>query len=224
MTLNRVSRRESEDRLSSLRKQVSLEVFTIRYEDSVCREARTAAEELAEVSSRLSVEINDCTECGDLVRKHRVDSTPALVASAKGAPDLRVYGAPTGYGLIALLEALTTIGAPLEFKTELLQGIKVAGGKILHSARHLDLVASRRDPATAEAAAVLWRFAAADFSLGEPLRTVCSIRIVEDFPLWACRDGATHFPALLVDGTFALAWPFNDLDIVSLPSVAPSSV
>lgn len=222
MTLNRASRKEADTRLSALRKQVSLQVFTLKYEDAACREARTAAEELAEATSRLSVEIDDCAECGDLVRKFRIDAPPALVAAAKGAPDLRLYGVPTGYALIALLEALTAVGAPLEFKSELVDAIKDPALDGLRATRRLDLVVSRRESATADAAAFLWRVAAADFALGERLRIVCSVRVAEDFPFWACRAGSS--PALLVDGVPALSWPFTDLDIVSLPALRASGV
>jgi len=224
MTLNRASRKEADTRLAALRKQVALQVFTLKYEDGACREARTAAEELAEATSRLSVEINDASECGDLVRKYHVDAPPALVATAKGSPDLRLYGVPTGYALIALLEALTTIGAPIDFKSELVDAIKDPAWDGLRTMRQLDLVVSRRAVATADAAAFLWRVAAADYALGERLRILVSLRVIEDFPFWAVKTCGRPAPVLLVDGIPALSWPFTDLDIVALPTGHASSV
>jgi len=219
MTLNRASRKEADARLTGLRKQVSLQVFTLRFEDSACREARTAAEELAETTSRLSVEINDAAESGDLLRKYRVDAIPALVASAKDAPDLRVYGSPTAYALCALLDALLSAGGPFDPKSELPSTIHTASGGKTRSSIRLNLVASRRDPACAEASAALWRVAVADHLAGGPLRLVSALRIVEDFPLWAASAPASHPaggpPFLLIDGKATLVWPFTDSEIVA---------
>jgi hypothetical protein len=218
MTLNRASRKEADARLSLLRKPVTLHVFTLRFEDSACRETRTAAEELAEATSRLSVEIDEAAESGDLLRKYRVESFPSIVVAAKDAPDLRVYGAPTSYGLVALLEALTLVGTPLDPKTPLDSSVREAAGKGPRSAVRLDIVGSRRMSVTAEASAALWRVACADFAAGGPFRTVASLRIIEDFPHWAAlappesaQDGR---PFLLVDGAAVLAWPFADQDII----------
>lgn len=219
MTLNRASRKEADTRLAALRKQVALQVFTLRFEDLTCRETRTAAEELAETTSRLSVEINTSSECGDLLRKYRVDAMPALVVSAKDAPDLRLYGAPTAYALSALLDALVSAGAPVDPKSPLLAAIK---GSVIDKDRpfvHVDLVASRRDPFCAEAASALWRVAAAAHASGGSLRLITSLRIVEDFPFWATAApeslprGGTPF--LLIEGRDALVWPFADSDILS---------
>jgi hypothetical protein len=217
MTLNRASRKEADTRLSLLRKQVSLQVFTLAFEDSACRETRTAAEELAETTSRLSVEINIAGETGDLMRKFRVDGVPALVASAKEAPDLRVYGTPTGYALPALLDAMVAVGTPADPKSELKASIESAAAGGPRASVRLDLIVSRRDPSCAEAAAALWRVAVADRAAGDPLRIVPSLRIVEDFPFWAASVPAGSplggAPFLLIDGADPLPWPFTDAGI-----------
>jgi len=221
MVLNRASRKEADARLSALRRQVSLQVFTLRYEDATCREARQAAEELAEATSRLSVEISDALESGDLLRKYRVDTPPSLVATAKGAPELRIYGIPTAYALIALLDALVALGAPSEPKAELIESFEAACGDQREcSGVRLDLVVSRRDHATVEAAAALWRVAFAARALEDAPKPVVALRLVEDFPNWAVRAEALSLPALLVDGKPRLAWPFTDMDIAAALSAA----
>ncbi len=216
MVLNRASRKEADARLAALRRQVSLQVFTLRYEDALCREARQAAEELAEATSRLSVEISDALESGDLLRKYRVDSPPALVATAKDGPELRVYGVPTGFALLSLLDAIVALGAPQEPKAELLDTFGAAcGDRRECSGVHLDLVVSRRDHATVEAAAALWRVAFAARVTEEAPKVVAALRIVEDLPQWAVRTGSLALPALLVEGAPALAWPFTDVEIAA---------
>ncbi|MFA6506355.1 MAG: hypothetical protein WCT14_09665 [Treponemataceae bacterium] len=219
MTLNRASRKEADARLGALRKQVSLQVFTLRFEDAACRETRTAAEELAETTSRLSVEINESSESGDLLRKYRVDAAPALVVSAKDSPDLRVYGTPTGYALTALLDALVSVSAPFDPKSELLSTISLTVEDKPRPSVHLNLITSRRDHACVAAAAALWRVAVADHIAGGSLRLIPSLRIIEDFPFWTTSapssvpPGGTPF--LLIEGKEALVWPFVDSDIIS---------
>ncbi len=208
--------------MSALRKQVFLQVFTLRFEDSSCRETRTAAEELAETTSRLSVQINEAGESGDLLRKYRVDALPSLVVSAKDSPDLRVYGAPTGHALTALLDALVAVGAPPDPKSMLPAAVAEAIGGKQRGSVHADLVASRRDPACPEAAAALWRVAVADHLSGGLLRIVPALRIVEDFPFWV-SSAPTSMPArgtpfLLMDGAAGPVWPFSDIDLLAFIS------
>lgn len=221
MVLNRASRKEADARLAALRRQVSLQVFTLRYEDAACREARQAAEELAEATSRLSVEISDALESGDLLRKYRVDAPPALVATAKDAPELRLYGVPTGYALIALLDAIVALGVPSEPKPELIDRFAAACGDQREcSGVRLDLVASRRDHATAEAAAALWRVAFAAKATEDAPKPVVALRLIEDTPQWIARAESLALPTLLVDGSPVLAWPFADADIADALSAA----
>jgi hypothetical protein len=224
MVLNRASRKEVDARLQALRRQVSLQVFTLRYEDGSCREARQAAEELAEATSRLSVDISDAMESGDLLRKYRVDSPPALVVTAKDSPELRVYGVPVGYGLIALLDAIVSLGVPQEPKAELMEAFEAACGDQREcSGVRLDLVASRRDHATVEASAALWRVAFAARAAEEAPKPVVALRLIEDSPLWVVRSGAFALPALLVEGEPVLAWPFTDTEIAGALSASVRS-
>jgi len=119
MVLNRAARKEADARLGQLRRSVTIHVFTHRFEDSLSREVRQLAEELAEVSSRVSVEISDATESGDLLRKYRLDTIPALVLTTKDAPEVRIYGLPLVYGFDFLLDILLGLGSLSEPKQEL---------------------------------------------------------------------------------------------------------
>ena len=218
MVLNRASRKEADVRLQSLRRQVTLHAFTTRLEDDTCRAARQAAEELAETTSRLSVEISDATESGDLLRKYRVDAVPALVASAKGAPEYRLYGIPLSYALVALLDAMVSLGSSAEPRDELVQLLSgtVERGDRSSSSTRLDLVVSRRDPATVEAAAILHRVALASAWAERSPHVVSAVRVVEDFPLWTALIGSATAPVVFLDGKPVLSWPFADIDLAGL--------
>ncbi len=216
MVLNRAAKREAESRLRLLRKVVTLEVFTLRFEDSVCRETRQAAEELAELSSRLAVEVSDASESGDLLRRYRVDAIPCLTVTAKDSPEYRLYGVPLGYALISLLDAINVAGGLSEPKPELVTAC--AELQTLSHSPRLDLVLSRRAGVSAEASATLWRVVQALRAAKTVPEPVASVRLAEDFPIWAASRASSSAanPVLFLNEEPALAWPFIDLDIVAL--------
>ncbi len=221
MILNRAARKEAEARLARLRKQVSIQVFTYKLEDSACRETRQLAEELAELTNRLSVDINDASESGDLIRKFRLDALPALVITGKDMPELRIYGTPLVYGFDALLDGISHIGAPGEPKSEYLDRIEALDGK-LDEAGSLgkrqatvfgDLVVSRRDTAAPEAADLLWRVALAERITRHPVsRFAPALRFIEDFPFLSIPSGTSGIPALVKNKKTALGWPFSEME------------
>jgi len=221
MVLNRASRKEAERRFAALHKPVTIHVFTHRFEDAACRETRQVAEELAETSNRLSVEINEATSAGDLLRKYRIDSVPALVVTGKDMPELRAYGVPLAYGFDAFLDAILTVASPMEVEDALAEKLSVprsaaaAADGVVHAGVHVDLVASRRDPAVAEAAVALWRLAAAERAVVGSVRLVPALRIAEDCAPWVVAAGSGAFPAVLVGGKRVLSWPFTEMDLAN---------
>lgn len=213
MVLNRASRKEADLKLGTLRKQVSIHVFSHRFEDGICREVRQMAEELAEASSRLSVEINDAYESGDLLRKFRVDAIPALVVTAKDQGELRIYGLPLAYAYTGFLEAITLIGSPGDPKSELMDCFTSLGNvSQVHQAIHVDLVISRHELYSSDAAIALWRTVMAEKAAGQGC-IVAALRIAEDCPYWAVQSKGESSPVFFVDGVQALSWPFTDMEI-----------
>ena len=217
MVLNRASKKEAENRFSALRKQVVIHVFTHRFEDSLCRETRQLAEELAESSSRITVEINDALESGDLLRKYRVDSIPAMVVTGKDAPECRIYGIPLAYAFPVLLDAVALVGTSIEPKPELVELFRAHGEgedePSNASAHSVDLLVSRREASCVEASAAFWRAILAERRCIGSSFLVGSIRIAEDFPRWSIQDDIGAFPLLLVGGKRVLSWPFADIEI-----------
>jgi glutaredoxin-like protein len=110
MVLSRETKKDVEKQLSSLKRQVSLEVFTQDPESQACKETRELAEGLAEISSRIQVEVDDFEADGDLVRKYGIDKIPAIVVSARDSGSAKFYGAPSGYCFTALIEAIKLAG------------------------------------------------------------------------------------------------------------------
>lgn len=197
-------------RLGQLRRSVSIHVFTHRFEDSLSREVRQLAEELAEISSRISVEISEATESGDLLRKYRLDTIPALVLSTKDAPEVRMYGLPLVYGFDLLLDILLGLGSLAEPKEDLLNYLKEHEDKAPRSSVSMDLLISRYQASSIEAAAALWRLIKAEKAGLGTDHSIASIRIVEDFPHWIHRSDADHLPCLYLESGETISWPFTD--------------
>lgn len=210
MVLNRAARKEAELRLGQIRRSVSIHVFTHRFEDSLSREVRQLAEELAELSSRVSVEISDATESGDLLRKFRLDTIPALVLTTKDAPEVRLYGLPLVYGFDVLLDLLTGLGSLADAKPELLAFMQDHAGQAIRSLITIDLLVSRYQNSSIEAAAALWRLIKAEKAGLGTEHIIGSIRIVEDFPNWVHRSDARQLPCLFIDSSSTIPWPFTD--------------
>lgn len=197
-------------RLGQLRRSVSIHVFTHRFEDSLSREVRQLAEELAEISSRISVEISEATESGDLLRKYRLDTIPALVLTTKDAPEVRMYGLPLVYGFDLLLDILLGLGSLAEPKEELLNYLKEHEDKAPRSSVSMDLLISRYQASSIEAAAALWRLIKAEKAGLGTDHSIASIRIVEDFPHWIHRSDAAYLPCLYLESGETVSWPFTD--------------
>lgn len=190
-----------------------IHVFSHRFEDGICREVRQMAEELAEASSRISVEINDAYESGDLLRKFRIDAIPALVVTAKEQGELRIYGLPLAYAYTGLLEAITLVGSPGDPKSELMDCFASQGNTSqAHQAIHVDLVISRHELSSSDAATALWRTVMAENAAGQG-RIVAALRIAEDSTHWAVRSKGEFSPVLFIEGAQALSWPFTDVEI-----------
>lgn len=103
--------------LSSLTSPVSLTMFTQEFECGYCRETRQIAEEVAELSDLVSVEVHDFVEDEALAQQLSIDKIPAIAVLGAEGKDygIRFYGIPSGYEFTSLLEAILMVGGqPVE--------------------------------------------------------------------------------------------------------------
>jgi len=113
--LKEADRNKLIERFSTLDAPVKLIVFTQDFECQYCRETREITEELASLSSKISLEIYDFLEDQEIAEGYRVDKIPAIVVLRDG-PDakdygIRYYGVPAGYEFSSLIEDLTLVSA-----------------------------------------------------------------------------------------------------------------
>ena len=89
---------------------VKLMVFTRNGDDCIyCKETALLAEEMAELSDKISSEI--VNENDPRVSQYGIDKYPALIISGDGVEDGRVryYGIPSGYEFSSLVEDIETL-------------------------------------------------------------------------------------------------------------------
>jgi glutaredoxin-like protein len=96
-----------------LQDPVKLLVFSQQMECMYCRETREIAEEVAELSDKLSVRVFDYVQHREPVDKYTIRRIPAVVVmrSGKDAKDygIRFYGIPAGYEFTTLIEDILMV-------------------------------------------------------------------------------------------------------------------
>lgn len=100
---------------AALQQPVKIVVFTQEFECQYCRETRQIAEELADLSTLISLEIHDFVEDKEIAEQYNVDKIPATILMLDGdSPKdygIRYYGIPSGYEFSSLVEDVLMIGA-----------------------------------------------------------------------------------------------------------------
>ena len=97
-------------RLAALSSPVKLVFFTQTFGCDTCLPARQAADRIAALSERVTVEEHNLVLDRDEVGEYGVEWAPALaVVGAKDA-GMRYYGVPEGYEIESLVEAIEIAG------------------------------------------------------------------------------------------------------------------
>jgi alkyl hydroperoxide reductase subunit AhpF len=98
--------------LSAISKPVTVVLFTQTFGDGESgRVAKTILDEIAALQDKITiVEKNFVLDTEDRA-KYRVDKAPAMVVLSEGQDTrMRMYGAPTGYEFVGLVEAILLAG------------------------------------------------------------------------------------------------------------------
>ena len=89
---------------------VAAPVRLLFFEESIgcdaCPPTRRLLEQLADLSPHISLEVLSLILDKDRAAQHGVDRVPAVVVSSPGRDRVMFYGAPLGYELMSLLEAI----------------------------------------------------------------------------------------------------------------------
>ena len=110
---------------AGLKAPVQLIVFTQEFECQYCRETRQIAEEVADLSDQISLEVYDFVEDKEIAEQYNIDKIPATIVMVGGEEPLdygiRYYGIPSGYEFSSLIHDILMVGgggAELAAETE----------------------------------------------------------------------------------------------------------
>lgn len=97
--------------LEGLAGKVKLLVFTQEFECDYCAETRALAQELAELSIGVEVEVRDFVAHRARAEEFDIGKIPAIAVLGEGDRDygIRFYGIPAGYEFPSLLEAIKMV-------------------------------------------------------------------------------------------------------------------
>lgn len=98
--------------LAALQSPVTIHMFTQEFECGYCTETRQIAEEVAELSEQVTLQVHDFVEDQALAEEMGIDKIPALAINGENDRDygIRFYGIPSGYEFTSLLEAILAVG------------------------------------------------------------------------------------------------------------------
>lgn len=115
MTLLQESDRKIlEEKFADLKNPVKLVVFTQEMECQYCKETRQLAEEVAELSDKISLEVYDFVKHQEIAEEYNVDKIPATIIMLGGDNPkdygIRFYGIPSGYEFSSIIEDIMMVG------------------------------------------------------------------------------------------------------------------
>jgi len=109
MMLNDKVRDQVKKKFETLKNPVKLIIFTQEFECDYCHDARSLAEELAELSDKVRVEVYDFQQDPEKTQAYRIDKIPAIVVEGEKDYGVRYFGVPGGYEFSSLLESVRLV-------------------------------------------------------------------------------------------------------------------
>lgn len=94
---------------AKLKDEVRLVVFTKENECPHCEEMKTLAQEIAQISSKIKVEIHDFAKDNQKARDYSIDKVPAIAVIGRKDFGIRYYGVPLGYEFTSLVNSMINV-------------------------------------------------------------------------------------------------------------------
>jgi len=111
--------------LTGLTSHVQLIVFTQQFECTYCAENRQLAEEIAQLSDLVDIEVNNFVTDKGKAEELNIDKIPAIAVVGSEDYGIRFYGIPAGYEFTSLLHAIKNVGTgTLSLEEETLDFLK----------------------------------------------------------------------------------------------------
>jgi glutaredoxin-like protein len=99
---------------AGIQQPVKLIVFTQEFECQYCRETRQIAEEVADLSDQITLEVYDLLADKEIAEQYNIDKIPATIVMVNGEEPvdfgIRYYGIPSGYEFSSLIHDILMVG------------------------------------------------------------------------------------------------------------------
>lgn len=109
MFLNEEIKSRIKERFQELKDDVKLIVFTQQSECRHCGDNQKLMEEIAELSDKISIKVFDFQADKEQVDKYSINKVPATAIVGKDDYGIRLYGIPTGYDFVSLIESIRLV-------------------------------------------------------------------------------------------------------------------
>jgi glutaredoxin-like protein len=101
------------EEFKALQNRVVLLMFTQELECQYCRETRMIAEEVAELSDSISLEVYNFVTDKEVAERYEIDKIPAIAVLRDGENPtdygIRFYGIPSGYEFSSVIEDIMMV-------------------------------------------------------------------------------------------------------------------
>ncbi len=113
--LKEEDRKHLMNEFAALKDPVKMIVFTQENECQYCKETRMIAEEVSDLSDKISLEVYDFQRDGEIAEAYHIDKIPATVIMRGGDDpkdfNLRYYGIPSGYEFSSIIEDILMVSS-----------------------------------------------------------------------------------------------------------------
>ncbi len=111
--LQEADRKVLKEKFAELKNPVKMVVFTQEMECQYCKETRQLAEEVAELSDMITLEVYDFVKHQEIAEEYNVDKIPATIIMTGGDDPkdygIRFYGIPSGYEFSSIIEDIMMV-------------------------------------------------------------------------------------------------------------------
>ncbi|MFH1046236.1 MAG: thioredoxin family protein [Candidatus Omnitrophota bacterium] len=107
--MNEELKSQIKERFKDLKDDVTLVVFTQQSECQYCEENQELAKEVSEISDKISTKVFDFQSDKEQAKKYGIDKVPAIAIIGKVDYGIRLYGIPTGYDFVSLIEGIRIV-------------------------------------------------------------------------------------------------------------------
>jgi glutaredoxin-like protein len=179
---------------------VKIMMFTQEIECRFCSDTRQLAQEMAALSSKISIDVYDFVADADKAKEYGIDKIPALAIIGKTDYGVRIYGVPYGYELSTFIEGIINVSRG---KTDLTDKTKAILADI-KTPVHIQVFVTLTCPHCPEAATIAHKLAV------ESDMIRADVIDATEFPVLAQKYSVIGVPKTIINEKVEFTGAFNE--------------